>query len=68
MSCHTAGRCCCRVSWNRERVSERSLSQRIQAKGIYQEAKVVRGPDWAEEYREQDGKNIFFFDFQDYDT
>jgi len=31
----------------------------IQAKGIYRGAKVVRGRDWADEYKEQDGKNMF---------
>jgi len=39
-------------------VPQRSLFPfpRIQAKGIYPDATVVRGPDW--EYGEQDGKNI----------
>ena len=41
------------------KVPARSLSQWIQAKGIYKGAKVARGPDWTADYDEQDGKNIF---------
>jgi len=40
------------------KVQARGSSQRIQAKGIYLGAAVVRGPDWAAEYNEQDGRNI----------
>ena len=48
--------------WNSAPVPERSSSQRIQAKGIYPGADVVRGPHWAAEYKEQDGKNMFWYD------
>ena len=38
-------------------VPKRASSQATQAKGIYPGARVARGPDWAEKYRDQDGKN-----------
>jgi E3 ubiquitin-protein ligase mind-bomb len=36
-------------------VAARSKSRRIQAKGLYVGAKVVRGPDWEAHYGDQDG-------------
>jgi len=30
----------------------------MQAKGIYPGAKVTRGPDWSDKYKDQDGKTI----------
>jgi len=50
-------------SWDREPVAARSSLQTIQAKGIYPTAKVVRGLDWADEYKNQDGKNMLY-DYQ----
>jgi len=49
-------------SWNREQVPVRSESQRIHAKGFYPGATVVKVPDSADEYKEQDGKNMFSVD------
>ena len=43
------------------KVPSRSSSETLQTKGIYLDAKVVRGPDWTEEYREQDGENMFSY-------
>jgi len=37
-------------------VPARSSSRTTQAKGIYPGAKVMRGPDWAARYKDQDGK------------
>ena len=41
---------------NRVQVPARSSSRTTQAKGIYPGAKVMRGPDWAARYKDQDGK------------
>ena len=43
-------------SGNREQVPERQTGQTTQAKGIYPGATDVRGPDWAEKCKDQDGK------------
>lgn len=44
------------LSWSSERVSPRKTSKRITVRGLFPNAKVVRGRDWI--WGDQDGEQL----------